>query len=54
LEIAEELLADYGVVVAPGDGFGDAGAGQLRLSFANGMDRIETGFDRIERFMNDR
>ena len=54
LKIAEELLADYGVVVAPGDGFGDAGAGQLRLSFANSMDRIETGFDRIERFMNDR
>jgi len=54
LEIAEELLTDYGVVLAPGDGFGDAGAGQLRLSFANSMDRIETGFDRIERFMADR
>ena len=54
LEIAKDLLTDYGVVVAPGDGFGDAGAGQLRLSFASSMDRIETGFDRIERFVDDR
>ncbi|WP_135822811.1 pyridoxal phosphate-dependent aminotransferase [Halostella litorea] len=53
LEVAKELLTEHGVVVAPGDGFGDAGAGKLRLSFANSMDRIETGFDRIERFMAD-
>lgn len=49
LAIAETLLADYGVVVAPGSGFGDAGEGFCRLSFANGLDRIEEGFDRIER-----
>ena len=54
LDVAKELLADYGVVLAPGDGFGEAGEGQLRLSFANDLDRIETGFDRIERFFDDR
>jgi aspartate aminotransferase len=49
LDIAESLLSDYGVVLAPGGGFGDAGEGFLRLSFANDRDRIEEGFDRIER-----
>jgi aspartate aminotransferase len=47
-EIAKRLLSDYGVVTAPGDGFGDAGDGYLRISFANGLDRIEAGLDRIE------
>ena len=54
IDVAKELLTDYGVVLAPGDGFGEAGEGQLRLSFANDMDRLETGFDRIERFFDDR
>ncbi|WP_368410727.1 pyridoxal phosphate-dependent aminotransferase [Haladaptatus salinisoli] len=47
-EIAKRLLYDYGVVTAPGDGFGDAGEGYLRLSFATGLERIELGLDRIE------
>ncbi|PSQ44885.1 aminotransferase class I/II [Halobacteriales archaeon SW_6_65_15] len=47
-EIAKRLLSEYGVVTAPGDGFGDAGEGYLRLSFANSLDRIETGLDRID------
>ena len=47
-EIATRLLREYGVVTAPGTGFGDAGSGYLRLSFANGMDRLEVAFDRIE------
>ncbi|WP_224333629.1 pyridoxal phosphate-dependent aminotransferase [Haloprofundus halobius] len=53
LDVAKELLTEYGVVLAPGDGFGDAGAGKLRLSFANGLDRLETGFDRIERALEE-
>jgi len=53
LAIAESLLTDYGVVCAPGGGFGDAGEGFLRLSFANGLDRLEEGFDRIERALED-
>ncbi|WP_135826128.1 pyridoxal phosphate-dependent aminotransferase [Halorussus ruber] len=47
-EIAKRLLSEYGVVTAPGDGFGDAGEGYLRISFANSLDRIEEGLDRIE------
>ncbi|MFB6108310.1 MAG: pyridoxal phosphate-dependent aminotransferase [Haloplanus sp.] len=50
---AKRLLSEYGVVLAPGDGFGAAGAGRLRLSFANGLDRLAEGFDRIERALAD-
>lgn len=48
LEIAERLLYEYDVVVAPGSGFGDAGEGYIRLSFANSLDALELGLDRIE------
>ena len=48
LEIATRLLEEYGVVTVPGSGFGDVGEGYLRLSFANSMERLELGFDRIE------
>jgi aspartate aminotransferase len=48
LEIAERLLDEYSVVVAPGSGFGEAGEGYIRLSFANGLDALESGLDRIE------
>jgi len=52
-DVAERLLSDYGVVAAPGAAFSDAGEGFLRLSFANGMDRLELGLDRIERMVRD-
>jgi aspartate aminotransferase len=48
LSIAKRLLREHGVVTAPGNGFGEAGAGHLRVSFANGLDRLEAGFDGIE------
>jgi aspartate aminotransferase len=47
-EIAKRLLTDHGVVTAPGSAFGAGGEGHLRLSFANGLDRLETGLDRFE------
>ncbi|QLD85872.1 aminotransferase class I/II-fold pyridoxal phosphate-dependent enzyme [Natronomonas halophila] len=49
LDFAKYLLKEHGVVLAPGSGFGEAGAGRLRLSFANSMDRLEEGLDRLER-----
>ncbi len=48
LPLAKHLLTEHGVVLAPGDGFGETGRGRLRLSFANSAERIEEGFDRIE------
>ncbi len=48
LSIAKRLLREHGVVTAPGNGFGEAGAGYLRVSFANDLPRLERGFDGIE------
>jgi aspartate aminotransferase len=53
LDVAERLLTEYDVVTVPGSGFGDAGEGYLRLSFANSIDRLEAGFDRIEAMVAD-
>ena len=47
LPFATYLLEEHGVVLAPGSGFGAAGEGRLRLSFATSMDRLETGLDRL-------
>ena len=49
VDVAEHLLREYGVVLAPGSAFGTAGEGWHRLSFANSLDRLEAGFDRLER-----
>lgn len=53
-EIAVELLEESGVSVTPGSGFGDAGEGHLRLSYANGLPELERGFDRIAGFFAER
>jgi aspartate aminotransferase len=53
LAVAKRLCRAYGVVLAPGEGFGDAASGHLRLSFAAGLDTLETGFDRIEAALDD-
>ncbi|RQG96520.1 pyridoxal phosphate-dependent aminotransferase [Natrarchaeobius chitinivorans] len=52
-EISERLLLDHGVVTAPGSGFGDAGDGFVRISFANNINRVNEGLDRIEAFLNE-
>ena len=48
LDIAKRLLREQDVVLAPGDGFGEAGEGKLRLSFANSLAQLEKGLDGIE------
>ncbi|GAB3666215.1 pyridoxal phosphate-dependent aminotransferase [Halopiger thermotolerans] len=47
-DVAKRLLYDYEVVAAPGTAFGAGGEGHLRLSFANELERLETGLDRLE------
>jgi L-glutamine---4-(methylsulfanyl)-2-oxobutanoate aminotransferase len=44
---AERLLAEHRVAVAPGQGFGDRGAGWARLSLATPDDRLELGLQRL-------
>ncbi|KGN02841.1 aspartate aminotransferase [Clostridium novyi A str. 4570] len=50
IDFSSELLEDKNVAVVPGIGFGlDE---YIRLSYANSMDNIKQGLDRIESFMN--
>jgi aspartate aminotransferase len=53
LDIAKRLLREQDVVLAPGDGFGTAGEGKLRLSFASSLEDLETGLDGIEAAVRD-
>ena len=50
-ELADRLLEEAGVVTLPGTGFGAAGEGYLRLSYANSQDHLRDALERIERFL---
>jgi aspartate aminotransferase len=52
-EVAQRLFEEYEVVTVPGDAFGDSGEGYIRMSFANGLDRLEEGLDRVERMVRE-
>ncbi|WP_374764303.1 pyridoxal phosphate-dependent aminotransferase [Yunchengibacter salinarum] len=45
--VAENLLADTGVCVIPGDAFGNKSKNSLRISFSASMEEIEEAFSRI-------
>jgi aspartate/methionine/tyrosine aminotransferase len=47
-ELAERLLTDAGVAVLAGTAFGRHGEGNLRLSYANSLERIEAGLAAIK------
>jgi aminotransferase len=46
---AEELLVEHRVAVAPGEGFGENGAGFVRLSLAVTDETLEIGLERLAR-----
>jgi aminotransferase len=46
----QRLLSEHQVAVVPGNAFGAAGSGYVRLSYATAMDRLETALERIEAF----
>jgi len=48
---ALEILEKAGVAVTPGIDFGQNGEGYLRISYANSMENIKEGLDRLERFL---
>ncbi len=48
---AEDLLTEAGVAVVPGDVFGDAGEGHVRMSYATGLEELKAAFNRIEAFL---
>ena len=52
LELSRRILEEAGVAVAPGIDFGEGAEGYLRFSYANSLDNIREGLDRIEEYLN--
>ncbi|MCK5099260.1 MAG: pyridoxal phosphate-dependent aminotransferase, partial [Desulfobacteraceae bacterium] len=50
--LAIDILEKAHVGVTPGIGFGANGEGYLRFSYANSLDNIKTGLDRLEDYFN--
>jgi aspartate/methionine/tyrosine aminotransferase len=50
--LAFDILEKAHVGVAPGIDFGKNGEGYLRFSYANSLENIETGMDRLEVYLN--
>lgn len=53
-DLAFEILEHAGVGVSPGIDFGENAEGYLRFSYANSIDNIKEGLDRIETFLRQR
>jgi aminotransferase len=53
-EFAMELLKETGVVTVPGSGFGRAGEGYMRMSYATSEENIARGLSRIRQFLESR
>jgi aspartate aminotransferase len=53
MDITKRLLTEYGTVTTPGSAFGEVAEGYIRLSFANNIERVEEGLDRIETMVLD-
>ncbi len=51
--LALDILDKAHVGVTPGIAFGNNGEGYLRFSYANSMENIETGMDRLEAYLKD-
>jgi aspartate aminotransferase len=46
-ELANLILEKAGVALLPGSSFGEYSEGYLRLSYANSMENIELGLEKI-------
>jgi aspartate/methionine/tyrosine aminotransferase len=47
-ELANLILEKAGVALLPGNSFGQFGEGYLRLSYANSIENIQKGLERIK------
>jgi aspartate/methionine/tyrosine aminotransferase len=50
-KLAFDILEKARVGVTPGIDFGPGGEGYLRFSYANSLENIEKGLDRLERYL---
>lgn len=53
-QLAFDILKNARVGVTPGIDFGANGEGYLRFSYANSLENIKEGLDRLERYLKDR
>jgi aspartate/methionine/tyrosine aminotransferase len=51
LEMSRRILEDIGVAVTPGIDFGSGAEGYLRFSYANSLENIEEGMDRLQTYL---
>lgn len=51
LELSRSILEEAGVAVTPGIDFGNGAEGYLRFSYANSIENIREGMNRIERYL---
>lgn len=51
LGLSRRILEDTGVAVTPGIDFGDGAEGFLRFSYANSLDSIKEGMDRLQAYL---
>ena len=49
----EQLLDQQNLALVPGNAFGDAGEGYVRISYAYSLDEIKTAISRLERFLKE-
>lgn len=52
MEFSKRLIAEAGVAVAPGVGFGDEGEGYVRLALVENEQRIRQAARNIKKFLN--
>jgi len=52
LELSRRILEEAGVAVTPGIDFGDGAEGYLRFSYANSIENIKEGMDRLDSYLN--
>jgi aspartate/methionine/tyrosine aminotransferase len=48
-DLANLILEKAGVALLPGSSFGDYGDGYLRLSYANSVENIQSGLEKIQK-----
>ena len=52
-KFCEQLLDQQNLALVPGNAFGDAGEGYVRISYAYSLDEIKTAISRLERFLKE-
>jgi aspartate/methionine/tyrosine aminotransferase len=50
MDFTFQILEEAGVAVTPGVDFGTNGEGFVRICYANSMENLEEGMNRLERF----